>query len=210
MMNRRAYGVRGLLLMLIAAALTLGGCAQVRNSMHAFVADCTDLARADIGVSFGTDMGAHVMVTQFLQLKSYSYEEVGKIGFGARHIGTWMEDREDAWVGLRSYGETRLDWTPLAFYAPGLQQKIEAGFTDPFEVMGESPDEIGFGAHLFIVGFKVGVRPVEILDLLSNLVLADLKHDNLSWEDRKRLHEMAEEAKAAEQAAEAQGPDAEK
>ena len=94
-MRRRA----GHVLVLAVAAFALTGCAGVRNNIHNAAADATDILRFDVSLSLGTDMGAHFMVTKWLQLKSYSYEGVCRIGIGARHMGAWREERQDWWIG---------------------------------------------------------------------------------------------------------------
>ena len=49
-------------------------------------------------------------------------------------------------------------------------------------------DEIGVGAHLFVVGFRVGVRPMEFADMFANLAGQDLCGDNVLWPRLCLLH----------------------
>ena len=66
---------------ILLMALLLGGCVHVRAGIYNVSADLVDLARFDVSGSLGTDMGAHVMITKFAQLKSYSYEDLYRIGY---------------------------------------------------------------------------------------------------------------------------------
>jgi hypothetical protein len=43
-----------------------------------------------------------------------------------------------------------------------------------------APDQIDLGAHLLLVGAHVGIRPVEIADLVTGLVFFDLNRDDLT------------------------------
>ena len=54
--------------------------------------------------------------------------------------------------------------------------------------MAESDDEIGVGAHLFVLGFRVGFRPMELADMFANLAGQDLCHDNVLWPRPRFVH----------------------
>lgn len=56
-----------------------------------------------------------------------------------------------------------------------------------------SPDTIGVSAHAIIIGAQAGVRPVEILDLLTGLAFIDLNHDDVTWRPRKDKDEDEED-----------------
>ena len=188
----------------IAVAITLlaiagfTGCVHVRNGIHNMIADATDIIRLDVSGSFGTDMGAHVMLTEFAQLKSYSYEDLYRVGFGSRHIGVWKEARQDWWVCTRHGQDIQLSRESVkekvGCYAPG---RMRAGTEPPFRLFGEWRDEVGLGAHFLVVGARVGVRPFELLDLFTNLVGFDLSKDNSTWEERKAWHAARRAAKEA-------------
>jgi len=174
---------------LTAALLALAwltGCAHVRNTIYNVGADAADLFRADVSFGFGTDMGLHLMATKYLQFKSYSYEGVTRIGFGTRMIGGITEDREDWWVGSRAIGNCV--WRPRArpmAVLPSLATKIQSGVDAPWEAFTESRDEFGLGVHFLVVGFRLGVRPWEFVDLLANFVGLDPCGDNMTWEMRR-------------------------
>jgi len=175
------------LAVLLLCALCITGCAQVRNGILSMHADATDILRADVSTSLGTDMGAHVMATNWLQLKSYSYEDIYRVGFGMRHIGVWTEEREDWWAGTRHADNVYLRSKPVRMAAFDLPARLHEGREPPFAFMGESRDEIGLGFHFLAVGMRLGVRPLEIVDLLLCPFGLDLCGDNMTWEERKAL-----------------------
>jgi len=165
--------------LLLVAAVVLPGCAHVRRGIWNALADATDIVRADVSLSLGTDMGAHAMATKWVQLKSYSYEDLYRVGIGARHLGVWEESRQDWWVGPTHAKRLSMNSEFLAAVGYGLFPKMCPGKWAPLTYVAESSDEIGVGAHLFVVGFRVGVRPAEIVDLFANLVGQDLCGDNV-------------------------------
>ena len=74
---------------------------------------------------------------------------------------------------------------PLPKLPVGLESRngVQASVVDATVSGGLDPDygpaEIGFGAQLAIVGFDVGVEPLEILDLLAGLFFINLTNDDL-------------------------------
>jgi len=177
------HGIAVAALVLLAVCAT--GCVHVRNAIHNTIGDATDLIGLDFSGSFGTDMGAHVMVTKFVQLKSYSYEDLYRVGLGARHIGIWEEAREDWWVGPRHSRHLHVNRKPIiskmAYYPFA---RTGAGTEPPYCFLTESRDEIGVGFHFLVGGLRLGVRPLEFLDLLANLVGLDPCNDNATWPER--------------------------
>ncbi len=186
-------------LMALLMALCVSGCTQVRNSLHSALEDATDIVRLDVSGSFGTDMGAHVMLTKLAQLKSYSYEDLYRVGFDARHIGVWQEDREDWWLGVLHGRKMHVKKKPISgIHSASIVARMRGSKKGIFQFLMESDDEIGVGAHLFVGGFRIGIRPVELLDFFTNLVGIDLCNDNLTWPERQLLYAAG---KAAEDAA---------
>ena len=177
-MSRPRRLLRRVGLLLVAAAV-LPGCVHVRRGIWCALADSTDIVRADVSFSLGTDMGAHVMATKWLQLKSYSYEDLYRVGIGARHFGIWEESRQDWWLGPTHAKCLSMNSQFLAAVGYGLFPKMCSGKWAPLTYLAESSDEIGVGAHLFVAGFRVGVRPAEIADLFANVVGQDLCGDNV-------------------------------
>ena len=169
--------------------------------MHNTLSDAMDIVRLDVSGSFGTDMGAHVMITELAQLKSYSYEDLYRVGFGTRHIGVWKEERQDWWVGrmhaknMNMNRNSVAEKTALSSFA-----KLRSSRHAPLHYIMESPDEVGLGAHLFVVGARAGVRPWEFVDLLANFVGLDPCKDNTSWNEIKMLRAKRKAAKAAKEA----------
>jgi len=152
------------------------GCAHVRRGLGYALTDATDIVRADVSLSFGTDMGAHVMLTELVQLKSYSYEDLYRIGLGPRRLGIWEESREDSWVSGWHTRNMSVGLNSVAML--GFAMPVGGGLHNGFGWGAESVDEIGVGAHLFVAGFRVGIRPMEIADLFANFVGQDLCKDN--------------------------------
>ena len=178
----------------VLSVVCFAGCARVRNSIHSTVSDATDIVRADLGFSFGTDMGAHAMATQYVQLKSYSYEDLYRVGFGTRHIGVWKEEREDWWVGPWHARNMHVKTQSVKLKTGALAPKLRSGKDVALHFVMESPDEFGMGFHLFVVGGRIGVRPLEFVDLFTNLIGVDLCKDNMSWAERQRMSAMREAA----------------
>ncbi len=179
---------------LLVITVSLTGCVHVRNNLHNMLADSMDIFRADLSASFGTDMGAHLMATQYAQLKSYSYENIYRIGFGKRHVGVWKEDREDWWVGTEHAPNMHIRSESVKVMAAILPARVVARAGTPLGLMGESPDEFGIGAHLFVLGFRIGVRPLEFADFLVSPFGLDPCDDNMSWAERQSLRHPKESA----------------
>ena len=134
------------------------------------------------------------MLTEILQLKGYSYEDVSRAGLAMRAAGVWQENREDLWLGPFPQPGPTLESRGIDLWTYELGDKLGDGSEEAARMVGGRPylsfcgetgDEIGFGFHLFVVGLRFGVRPVELVDLLSNLVGVDLLNDGLTWEQRQ-------------------------
>ena len=182
---------------ILLAACTLSGCAHVRSSMHSVVSDLTDVLRADVSGSVGTDMGAHLMATKYVQLKSYSYEDLHRLGLTSRMMGLWDEERETNWVGPWPLGRQTLQ---------GTLRSVKLGTTPPRTPVeritetrfGETADEVGLGVHFLFGGARLGLRPWEFVDLLANFVFLDPCDDNVTWDERRKLRDEAKARAASE------------
>ena len=148
------------------------------------VGDAGDIARLDVGASVGTDMGAHVMVTKIARLKSYSCDGVYHAGFNMRNLGVWREDREDWAIGPLGGGSVR----GTGHWIGSPRHALAKGGA----FLSETGDEVGLGAHLFLVGVRAGVRPWQAVDLLAGLIGLDPGRDNLSWAQRQALRKKGE------------------
>ena len=179
----------------IVLASLLSGCVHVREAMFNIGDDVMDLARADVSVAWGTGLGGHVMATKLAQLKSNSYEDLYRAGFGARYLGITREEREDWWVGPFHSSNVRVNTKGVAVWS-GLPFvfKMRGGQWAAESFMMESPDEIGVAAHLCVIGARLGVRPLELIDLLANFVGLDPCHDNPSWPERCAVRAAANAA----------------
>lgn len=180
----------------ISVALA-SGCAHVRNNLKNTLADAMDMLRADVSVSLGTDMGAHVMATQFAQLKSYSYEDLYRTGIGTRSIGVWDEEREDWWLGPFHSRNLHMKSKGVGVLSYDLESKIRSGRYYVMGVVAESVDEVGAGFHAFVLGARVGVRPLEILDFLVCPFGLDLCNDSKSLAQRQAEERLRARAEAA-------------
>ena len=177
-------GRRMLLGLLCLCAGLLSGCSGLRNYMLNRMADATDMARLDVSAGLGTDMGFHVMVTKLVRLEAYSTDDIYRAGFSRRCLGVWKEDRESWAVGLVGRMNYRLingHWVGSALSAS----------ENPEAFLTESCDEIGLGAHLFLIGARGGVRPWQILDFITGLVGIDIAGDDLTWGRREELRRQA-------------------
>jgi hypothetical protein len=173
----------------LAMAMAASGCVNVRNGLHNMVEDAGDIVRFDVSTSFGTDMGAHVMATKFVQLKSYSYEDLYRVGHGGRILGLWREDRQDTWLGPKLWGNANVKAKGVAALVWGAPSKAMLGW--PME----SVDEFGVGFHAFVLGARVGVRPLELADFLVAPFGLDLCDDNRSWQMRQAMRAAKEAAR---------------
>ncbi len=197
-------GRTAVLVLIAAFALAAGGCGYVRNGIHNTLEDSMDLVRLDVDFGFGTGMGAHVMATKWLQLKSYSYEDVYCFGLGNRIVGLWREDREDWWLGPLHPAEWHATMEPVWASRMGLPPQAMGETAHPETAAIEPADEIGAGVYLFFLGARVGVRPFEIVDLLANFIGLDPSGDSPTWEQRKAWY--AKDHEAPEPAPEAIAP----
>ena len=183
--RRPAYLGRLVFFVLVGCcAACSSGCRSLRNGMLNVVGDAGDIARLDVGASVGTDMGAHVMVTKIARLKSYSCDDVYHAGFNMRNLGVWREDREDWAVGPLGGGTVR----GAGHWIGSPRHAVAKGGA----FLSETGDEVGLGAHLFLVGVRAGVRPWQAVDLLAGLIGLDPGHDNLSWAQRQALRKKVE------------------
>jgi uncharacterized membrane protein len=200
-----------------AILASASGCVHVRNGLYNFVEDAGDIVRLDVSTSWGTDMGAHVMVTKFVQLKSYSYEDLYRAGLGNRMIGAWKEERQDFWIGPMTIGDVKIKSKSTSVLHYGMLGKMHGmgggrgGKDAAMAWMAESADEVGVGFHLFVVGARIGVRPLEILDFLTAPFGLDICNDNLSVKQRKAMRQAMQAArkKAREEAEKKAGIEAE-
>ncbi|MBN2163701.1 MAG: hypothetical protein JXR25_07510 [Pontiellaceae bacterium] len=186
--------LRGMLLF-IAIAL-ISGCQSFRNSVYCLGEDLTDIVVADATLSLGTDMGAHVMATELLQVKAYSYEDLYRLGVGPRQIGLWKAEREGWNVSLVHSRNMRVNQKGLLTFAPIESFSGKAASRNGYKALSmETGDEFGIGAHLFVVGGRIGFRPLEVVDLFANLLTLDPLNDNMDWWQRQAIRAAKKNAK---------------
>lgn len=193
-------GVRRALCLAVVLAFVVvsgTGCRYVRNRMVNAMGDALDFARADVSLSFGTDMGAHVRLTKFVQGESYSYEDLYRVGYNPRMPGIWKEDRDDWWVGPWHGKRIDVQNEYLCRVSAWQTQKMRSDYSVTGVNM-ETADEIGAGFHLFVFGFRVGFRPLEVADFLTSWFGLDLAGDDLSAHEREAMREARRAARAAE------------
>ena len=173
---------------LALSALLLSSCQSARNAVYCIGEDLTDIVVAEATFSFGTDMGAHVMATEFLQAKAYSYEDLYSLGIRPRQLGLWKSDREGWNLSLAHSRNMRMNQAGIFTLTPAESLAGKAASKNGAKaLMMESVDEFGIGAHLFVIGGHLGIRPLEIIDLFANLIGLDPLHDNLEWMPRRAL-----------------------
>lgn len=84
------------------------------------------------------------------------------------------------YAGLPGPRNRPLPKLPVGFES---QNGVQASVVDATVTGGIGPDygpaEIGVGVHALIVGFDVGVEPLEIVDLLAGFFCIDLTKDDL-------------------------------
>lgn len=181
----------------VSAVLPLvSGCQSARNAVYSIGEDLTDIVAADVSFSLGTDMGGHVMVTELVQAKAYSYEDLYRVSIGPRQVGLW-ECKRDGWnlslAQSRSMNvQQNAVWTLMPKQSYACKGASKSGAKALFM---ESVDEIGVGGHLFVIGGRLGIRPLEIVDLFANLLTLDPLKDNPSWTERQALRAAKKEAR---------------
>ena len=84
------------------------------------------------------------------------------------------------YAGLPGPRNRPLPKLPVGFET---QTGAQASVVDATVTAGLGPDygpaEIGLGAQVVIVGFDIGVEPLELVDLLAGFFFIDLTHDDL-------------------------------
>ncbi len=182
-------------LVLVAIAL-VSGCQSFRNSIYCIGEDLTDIVVADATVSLGTDMGAHVMATELLQVKAYSYEDLYRLGVGPRQIGLWKADREGWNISLVESRNMHFNQKGVLTLAPFESLSGKTASRNGYKALFmESGDEFGIGAHLFVIGGRIGFRPLEVVDLFANLLTFDPLNDNMAWWQRRSIRAAKKSAK---------------
>lgn len=175
-------------LFLVLALLGLGtSCSRARNSIYSFGEDLTDLIHLDVMLNAGTDLGMHVQATELLRVSAYSTEELHGFRLTTRAMGIFEESRDHFFLGPTYIGESAASnmrmlpgWSVVATTATMT-------VIHPQGFVAESFDEVGAGLQLGLFGLRIGVRPLEFLDLAGNFLLLDIMDDNLSWEERQMI-----------------------
>jgi hypothetical protein len=184
------------ILFFVALVLLLtSGCTRMRNSFASAGEDLFDVVHLDLMGNIGTDMGGHVMVTRLVQINGYSTEDLYGVRMSSRHIGAFEESRDTLWIGPFHKGNQSASLgtrTPSLLISPSSMMQIS-----PENMSVESPDEVGAGLQFLLVGARVGVRPLELLDLCGNVLTLDIMDDNPSWEERKMLRAASRSARQA-------------
>lgn len=109
-------------------------------------------------------------------------------------------------VGLNTYYENPIKPKDSNYFLRRYRPAAigcHGGDTIPFPIftfrggaLDKSPDQIDVGLHLLLIGAHVGVRPMELLDLVTGFVLVDINHDDLvvkKQEEAKKQDETEED-----------------
>ncbi|MBI1290431.1 hypothetical protein GC173_04215 [bacterium] len=146
------------------------------------IADVLDVV--DFGVMFGLGLNIRFQATNLVQVALPTTSAGPEIG--------WNTD----WKNPIKADESNYFWRRYKPFTVGAH----GGKALPVPLVninvGEikrSPDDINLGVHLLVVGANVGVRPVEILDLVSGIVFIDFNHDDL-WVKPSKKKSASDEA----------------
>ena len=183
------------------AVVASSGCRYVRNALLNAPGDLMDIGRADLSLSLGTDMGAHIMLTKYVQLKSYAYDDLLRVGSSPRMLGIWREDRDDWWLGPWQSSQMKVQSRKVGALSLWQAQRMRSEYAKQ-GMVAETPDEIGVGFHVFVIGFRVGFRPLELADLFTSPFGLDLAHDDITVSERRKMREARKAAREAEKARE--------
>lgn len=194
--SRPQVGTVALNILFSAVLFLISGCQSARNAVYCIGEDLTDIIVADVSVSLGTDMGGHIMLTELIQVKGYSYEDLYRASIGPRQLGLWECEREGWALSLAESNHTKIKQNAVFTLMPkqSYARKASSKFGIKAVAM-ESIDEVGVGGHLFIIGGRLGIRPLEIVDLFASLFTLDPLKDNLTWQQRRAFRAAKKAAK---------------
>jgi len=155
-----------------------------------------------VRVALGTGLGAHVRATRYLALgatwigpterelphpKDGHLRSVPCFVFGTigRYGGAWFEASKEYMLP----GWSTRDVDPLF-----IEREVIAGYVTPHGEADNWEQAFGVGAHLFLVGADVEVRPWEILDFVAGLVGYDPSSDDVPVDTSSGFGDGADES----------------
>jgi len=149
------------------------------------VLDVFDVAAA--GVQVGPGLNVRVQTTRFIDI-CFPFNSCGpEIGLNS------------SWVKLEGEDDT----LSLGKRYRLLTNGCYGGDSIPFPIINfnvgrikTAPDQIDVGAHALLVGAHAGIRPLEIVDLVTGFVFIDFNRDDLNT--RKREKKSDQKAPAEE------------
>lgn len=119
--------------------------------------DVFDIVRARVRI--GPGFGVQVRATQVASVVLAAYSTV--------------------FVGLHGHrGEPSIPWPVGLEILAGAEVSVVGADADAGMGPNYGPVEIGLGLHAALVGFDVGVEPLEILDLVTGFLFIDLVGDD--------------------------------
>lgn len=130
-----------------------------------------------VGASVGLGLYVKVQPTRIIKFAYPLPGAIVKIGLNTHYLDD-LNPKNPFYLWKR--------YKPATIGTDGKKSIPFLGFFelgDVFEIK-TSPDEIKIGAHILLVGADVGIRPVDILDLITGFFFIDINNDDLRFEKK--------------------------
>ncbi|MEK7467663.1 MAG: hypothetical protein AAB074_09650 [Planctomycetota bacterium] len=159
-------------LLALGACLLFTGCGYVRDRVR----DAEDLFHFD--VSLGPQIGGSIRLTHLLQ---------AGIQFEGAKTGQGPEDAEFetghiAWNGRWAGIYKRRGWErgigPESIGPKLYKREYTAEYEEEYRDQPRTADEIGISLAIVVVGFEIGIRPVEMFDFITGFFGVDILKDD--------------------------------
>lgn len=130
-----------------------------------------------VGATLGLGLYLKVQPTRLIKFVYPLPAGVLKVGWNTHYLEE-MSPKNPLYIWKR--------YKPVCFGLEGKKSIPFLGFIELGDMLEikTSPDEIKIGAHILLVGADVGIRPVDILDVVTGFFFIDLNNDDLRFEKK--------------------------
>jgi len=141
------------------------------------VMDVLDVA--SVGVMVGPGLFLKIQATDIIKFVYPFPAGVIKLGWNT-HYEDDLNPKNPFYLWKR--------YKPLAIGLEGRRSAMGLGFLEFGDLMRikTSPDEVKVGIHFILVGADVGIRPVDILDLVTGFFFIDINDDDLRYDKKSK------------------------
>lgn len=151
------------------------------------VADALDIAAA--GAQAGPGFNLRLQVTNLFNVTLPTNSCGPEIGWNTHWVEP-IENRDSNYFWKR--------YRPASMGCHGGKALPFPIFKINLGELKKSPDTIDVGAHALVVGAHAGVRPMEIVDLVTGVILLDLNRDDLYVKKKSKKDEEGEDDEDSE------------